>query len=929
MFKHMLGRIFSTVVLSICLWGMGGLVFAKNPMTNYKNGPQQHSQAVLGTEIQDEVFYFVLLDRFLDGDTSNEIKEGFDKSNKYFYHGGDLKGLTAKLSYIKSLGVTSIWISPVFKNQWVQKDPKGQESAGYHGYWITDFTAVDPHLGTAADLKQLIKKAHSLQLKVLLDIVINHTADIIKYKECHFEDGAYRTTEGCPYRSREDSIKPSYTAFVPEALKEIKKPDWLNDFSLYHNQGDSTFSGESVLNGDFVGLDDLDTKNENVIRGMIDIYQNWIREFRCDGFRVDTVKHVDIEFWQKWVPAIKKYAESLKISPFYIVGEAYDMLPQDVSRFKTMGTMPSLLDFPLQGAIRDVFAGEAGTKVFEDVFFGDDYYTGAYSSAAELLTFTGNHDMGRLGFYVKKAFPNISNQELVKRVLLGYALTFFVRGAPIIYYGDEQGFVGDGGDADAREDFVKDTAKTEEAFNEQNDIYKALKTFAKIRHDHPVLRRGHMMVRFSSDKPGIFAFTRTDIKKRQEYLVVFNSSRDKQEATLQVDGRRYSEIVFVDNAEKPQQSEVDKGKLTIALEPLSFKIFRTTLPNETGKEKVKYLAFVSPKENEILSKRVEVKVDLRFSGATAAADNRKIGVKIGFYAKIGAKEEFLGEDYEPPYRVFWDTSAIQNKTAVTLIAKAQYGKGQQVASTRKVYIEQRTPKSVTIHYENPKKLADVLVLTSDGLQVGPLQIEDGVIKMGWRAEEEGRLLIFQNIDQKAKNFVFDFPQYLSKEKLLKMSLENNDGDLYADLFMNVSGHVTSKPHIAAKLNKAKKDEANNYLLNIAANAATPSDKDLKIYLRGSMNDWKAEDQLKKVYDQVYVVKKELKKGSYEFKFADEQWKVLNYGGPISAKGLFNGASSNLKYNVEVDGIYSFYFFLVPQGENDALVLYEVLKTDKS
>ena len=129
----------------------------------------------LRSSLTRERFYFVMADRFANGSTANDtggltggpLTTGFDPSHKGFYHGGDLKGVTSKLDYIKGMGTTAIWLTPSFKNKPVQGKP-GQESAGYHGYWITDFTSIDPHLGTNADMKALIAAAHAKGMKVFL-----------------------------------------------------------------------------------------------------------------------------------------------------------------------------------------------------------------------------------------------------------------------------------------------------------------------------------------------------------------------------------------------------------------------------------------------------------------------------------------------------------------------------------------------------------------------------------------------------------------------------------------------------------------------------------------------------------------------------------------------------------------------------------------
>src|SRR6202521_1794834 len=239
---------------------------------------------------QDEVIYFLLPDRFENGDASNDrgglsggrLKTGFDPSDKAFYHGGDLKGLISRLDYIQGLGATAVWVAPVFRNKTVQ-GAAGAESAGYHGYWITDFTRVDPHFGTNQDFRALVEAAHGRGMKLYLDIVVNHTADVIAYRECPTRTCAYRSRADYPYQRRgglrgepinsgflgDDAghqtaenfarlkrADYAYTPYVPRGEEHVKVPDWLNDPIYYHNRGNSTFRGESSTMGDFFGLDD-------------------------------------------------------------------------------------------------------------------------------------------------------------------------------------------------------------------------------------------------------------------------------------------------------------------------------------------------------------------------------------------------------------------------------------------------------------------------------------------------------------------------------------------------------------------------------------------------------------------------------------------------------------------------------------------------
>ena len=257
-------------------------------------GAQQHS---LRSPITDENFYFVMADRFENGDTGNDLGgltgdrtvTGFDPKARGWYHGGDLKGLIKRIDYIRGLGTDSIWLTPSFKNKPVQGEGANQ-SAAYHGYWITDFTQIDPHLGTNQDLTDLIAAAHRRGMKVYFDIITNHTADVIGFegsqtKPYVSKDAVpYKTAAGTPFDDRDYAGDPGFPALdaatsfpykpvVPAAEATVKVPDWLNDPTYYHNRGDTTFYGEDSLYGDFFGLDDLFTEHPRVVRGMIDIYK--------------------------------------------------------------------------------------------------------------------------------------------------------------------------------------------------------------------------------------------------------------------------------------------------------------------------------------------------------------------------------------------------------------------------------------------------------------------------------------------------------------------------------------------------------------------------------------------------------------------------------------------------------------------------------
>jgi glycosidase len=578
----------SSIILMICMSLAGNASVGNEKITSAKitksnKVTAKDLTAYSQRDIKDEVFYFVLPDRFNNGDKSNDMgsssklisRGGFDPTNKMAYHGGDLRGLTEKLPYLENLGITAIWLTPILRNQAVQGD-----ISGYHGYWVLDFTEMDPHLGSNQDLKQLIEQAHQRNIKIFFDIITNHTADVVKYTECHGEDGSGWSESGetCPYISLAEIARgKKYTTIVPEKNKQLKTPLWLNDPKHYHNQGDSTFSGENSLNGDFFGLDDLNTESTEVVEGLTDIYKNIISEFRPDGFRIDTVKHVNIEFWQQFVPALEAHAKQIGINNFFTFGEVYSGDPKELSKFTTIGKLPSVLDFGLQSVIFQTIIEQQGTDKFTQLFAQDHLY----EDENILLNFTGNHDMGRFAHLLnsKEEFQ-YDQKQTIDRLKIATAISFFVRGIPVIYYGDEQGFVGDGGNHDARQDMMPSSVSSYNDdnilgsslstavnnFNTQHPLYLSFSEFAQLYHRHPVLRKGKQQVTYSSNEAGIFAFTRT--LSDEKYLVVFNTANKENKSEFAV-GRNDFHLVFSSNEVK----RLNKQSENIILPPLSFAIY--------------------------------------------------------------------------------------------------------------------------------------------------------------------------------------------------------------------------------------------------------------------------------------------------------------------------------------------------------------------
>ncbi|MBV8972960.1 MAG: alpha-amylase [Sphingomonadaceae bacterium] len=526
---------------------------------------------------ENEVVYFLLPDRFDNADPANDrggltgdrLHTGFDPADKGFYHGGDLKGVIRRLDYIQALGATAIWVAPIFGNKPVQGAP-GHESAGYHGYWITDFDHVDPHFGTDADFKALVDAAHARGLKVYMDIVVNHTADVIQYHECPAAPCAYRSRADYPYQRRggvngpainpgfagDDNRSPAnfakltdptyaYTPYIPAGEEHAKHPDWLNDVTLYHNRGDMADGGESATEGDFAGLDDVMTQNPRVVAGMIDIFGGWIDRFGVDGFRIDTARHVEPEFWQGFVPAMLARARAKGIPNFHIFGEVADPDPAALARHTRVDGLPAVLDFAFEQTALDTIAGPLGTDAWAKWIAADALYAG---DPRTLPTFTGNHDGGRIASAIRKARPQASDAEVLARVELANAMLLTLRGVPTIYAGDEQGFVGRGGDQDARQDqfgsrvasyneqpLVGTSATTATPrFDEQHPLFRQIAALARMRTSTPALTRGDQRLRFASDKPGLLAVSRVDPATGSEVLLAFNTSTAPLSANVQV-----------------------------------------------------------------------------------------------------------------------------------------------------------------------------------------------------------------------------------------------------------------------------------------------------------------------------------------------------------------------------------------------------------
>ena len=548
------------------------------------------------------MIYFVMLDRFANGDKANDNGDpsgfasgGYDPKDSGYYHGGDIKGLTEKIPYIKGLGFNTIWVTPVMRQVTFSGGNKG--STGYHGYWIAGFDQVDPHVGTMDQFKAFVDAAHNQGLKVVLDIVTNHTTDAVRYRD----GDSYVASTKTPWKTKDgksfdaaalagstsfptlDNLASNSfpkNAYLLSGYENVKSPAWLNDVRNYHNRGCicDNYTGEQSQYGDFFGLDDLFTESPIVVNGMVTIFSNWIKNTGVDGFRVDTTRHVNKEFWQAFLPAMRSAASSVGKTNFPMFGEVFDTNPSNTSYWVKNGGFNEMLDFPFQSAAVE-FAQYGLAQSLAEVFNSDDLYITGKSSADQLGTFLGNHDKGRIGSFI--ASSTNSPSEALARDQIAHALMFTVRGNPVVYYGDEFGLQG-GGDKEARQDLFPTGVQawqmqprigaspiaTRSSFDTTNPLQTTIRTLTSIRNTYPAFSSGAQQTRVASD--GVFIASRFDATDRREYLIVFNTNSTTKTQTLSLPtvGATWTRLAGSASATN------SAGRVAVTMPKLSWGIFR-------------------------------------------------------------------------------------------------------------------------------------------------------------------------------------------------------------------------------------------------------------------------------------------------------------------------------------------------------------------
>lgn len=542
----------------------------------------------LATHVSDwrnEIIYQVLVDRFANGDHANDFNVVPDAPARY--HGGDWKGLEDRLDYIEALGVTTLWISPVVKN--VETDA---DVDGYHGYWAQDLTKPNPHFGDIGSLRRMIRKAHDRDIKVVLDIVTNHLGQLFFYDinlngkpDIQIAESGRRKkpdntlipvthlTEYDPdYESNGvqafTSLGPAGPApiiFVsdPAANKLPAFPAIFQEPRAYHRRGriydyDSserrciadetkacstcaTTDEEKKANcfdffeqtrfGDFPGgLKDVATELPEVRAAMVDAYSRWVEETDLDGFRIDTLKHVEHGFWQTFGPAVRTRLAAQGKKNFFMFGESFDGDDARNGSYTRNQEVDSVFYFAQKYQVfDDLFKNHKATTKLRELW---DQKTTNYATeplensvgvapSKLIVGFLDNHDVAR--FLFEKP-----DTEVLRSALF---LLLTADGIPCIYYGTEQEFKG-GNDPANREDLWLSGYRTD------GPTFQFLSRMTRIRRGYAALTKGDTSIVWESPRTGdesdagMLAYERTGGDAGESYaLVVINTRDDKEGST--------------------------------------------------------------------------------------------------------------------------------------------------------------------------------------------------------------------------------------------------------------------------------------------------------------------------------------------------------------------------------------------------------------
>ncbi|MGS0684811.1 alpha-amylase family glycosyl hydrolase [Nakamurella sp. GG22] len=501
---------------------------------------------------EDEVLYFLLVDRFSDGredgyrgldgqpvagttppfqpaDNGNAIGSAGDAERWRLAGvnrvGGTLAGVRSKIGYLRRLGVSTLWISPVLK----QSVPPAGEQSNYHGYATQDFLAVEPAFGTDADLAALVDAAHAAGLRVILDVVLNHAGDVFAYDLS--DPTRYPATgtspitpvdprwDGAPYpvagwRSATGGIEP----FTPAAAAALwpdgaVSPAELQDAEAFSRKGrisDWDHSPE-YLDGDFIGLKDIahgggpldDYRPSPALRALTRAYCWWIAFADLDGFRVDTVKHMDRGATRYFSSVVHEFAQSIGKDRFLLVGEITGSRPEAVATMQLTGLDAALGLADVQQQLNNAATGAADPVEYFSLFrnselIGKDSHTWLRNT---VVTSFDDHDQVRQGG-TKSRFGAITDGRA--RLPAIAAMNATTLGIPCFYYGTEQHLDGSGGGTNAdryiREalfggEFGPFRSRDRHLFDESSDGYRVMSGLFELRRREPALRRGRQYLR--------------------------------------------------------------------------------------------------------------------------------------------------------------------------------------------------------------------------------------------------------------------------------------------------------------------------------------------------------------------------------------------------------------------------------------------------
>jgi neopullulanase len=455
----------------------------------------------------DDIIYLIMPDRFANGDPSNDDPPSsrglYDRARPRYYHGGDFQGIIQHLPYLKSLGVTALWLTPIYDNANNLTRRERQDDQGftdYHGYGAVDYYAVEEHFGTLDKFRELVDKSHSLGIRIIQDQVANHTGPSHPW----VHDPPTPTWLNGSASQHLSNTWRIWTLMDPHATPQMQK---------------------STLEGWFAGiLPDLNQNDPEMARYLIQNSLWWIGRTGIDGIRQDTLPYVPRQFWHQWTAAIKQAYPA-----FRVVGEVFNTDPGLVSFFQ--GGMPrfdgvdsgvdALFDFPLQAAIFKVFTGAAPTRDLPQVLAHDSLYV----DANQLVTFVDLHDQPRFMSGQNATFNGLER---------AFSFLLTARGIPMIYYGDEIGMTG-GQDPDNRRDFPggwkEDRRNAFEAAGrsaEEEKLLRQLQSLTRLRAASDAMRHGRMVNLLAEDNA--YAFARVTANARA--LVVFNNA--PQSVTLHI-----------------------------------------------------------------------------------------------------------------------------------------------------------------------------------------------------------------------------------------------------------------------------------------------------------------------------------------------------------------------------------------------------------